>query len=114
VTDLRHLQLNRAASEILGGKTDNAREESRQHRRADRLGRNPFQLCSVHVGVCATRVDPSRSVERLCLARRVRHAAQLANVMGLVNRPEPKSSGNLSSIGRYMADMYRRGQHWPI
>jgi hypothetical protein len=57
---------------------------NRRHRRADRLGRNPFYLRAVHVGVCATRGDPSRSMERLCLARRVRHGAQLANVMGLV------------------------------
>jgi hypothetical protein len=40
----------------------------------------------VYNAALATRkvVDPSRSVEHLCLARRVRHAAQLANVMGLV------------------------------
>jgi hypothetical protein len=44
---------------------------------------NPFYLRAVHVGVCATRGDPSRSVERLCLARRVRHAAQLANVSAI-------------------------------
>ena len=42
---------------------------------ADRLGQNPFYLRAVHVGVCAARGDPSRSMERLCLACRVRHAA---------------------------------------
>ena len=43
-------------------------------------------------GTRAARVDPSRSVEHLCLARRVRHAAQLANVMGIVKIDAPLQS----------------------
>jgi hypothetical protein len=47
--------------------------------------RTPFTF-ALHVGVRATRGDPSRSVEHLCLARRVRYAAQLARVMGPVKQ----------------------------
>jgi hypothetical protein len=58
--------------------------ESRRHQRTHRLGRHPLYLRNVHLGVRAARGDPSRSVERLCLARGIRYAAELAKVMGLM------------------------------
>jgi hypothetical protein len=47
----------------------------------------------------ATRGDPSRSVEHLCLAGGFRHAAQLARVMGLVKQPDAATSLPAVAIG---------------
>src|SRR5437867_3772494 len=55
------------------------------------LGRNPFHFFPLYLGVCATRGDSSRSVERVCIARRVRYAAQLAHVMGLVTQRDNRN-----------------------
>lgn len=48
------------------------------------LGRNAFHVRHRHMGVRAARGDSPRAMEHVRLARRVRHAIELAEVVGLV------------------------------